>query len=444
MINTLVKTLGKVLFKIAFFIILPVSCFAQNIIRDSEIERVIYQIANPVIRAAGLKPEQFNIYIINDNTVNAFTPGNKEIYIHSGLLKTFDNPDVIRAVIAHEIGHIVGGHRPSQAQKANEYSMAAMGAMGLGLAVAGVFKDFSPGFAIALGGVHYAERSVLYYSRIDESIADKSALRFLEASGNTSKGLIILMDKLYAEHRGLAKYISPYDMTHPLSEARLASIKRFYALSKHKTSSNGESLIKAYKRAVVKLKAFTDDPDTLLKSYYYKNDDLIRYAKAIIYFRKSNKTKALHYIDELLVAHPEDPYFNELKGQILFEFGSKEAMKYYDHALAKLPNDTMLQLSNAIVRLNVYSANEPELKIMEKDLKHVLNREKNNLTALYYEGIYYDKIGQKSKSLLAMALFFSKKGEAKKAKSYAKQAIKGLAEGSPEWYQAKDIIDIEV
>ncbi|MCC2646029.1 MAG: peptidase [Rickettsiaceae bacterium] len=438
--NTLVINLAKVLCRVITLIFLPLSVYAQDIIRDSEIENAVRQVADPVIRAAGFKPSQIDIYIINDNSINAFTTGGKEIYINSGLIKNFEQPDILRGVIAHEIGHIVGGHRPSQAQKAQEYSMAAMSAMGLGLAMSGAIKDFAPGFAIALGGVHYAERSMLYYSRIDESLADKSAMRFLEMSGHTSKGLVDLMEKLYAENRSISKYVNPYDLTHPLSEARLSSIRRFYQNSKHKSSSNGESLLKAYKRAQIKLKAFTDDADNLLKSYRNKDDEYAKYVKSIVYFRKSNKAQALNYINELLELYPSDPYYSELKGQILFEFGNAEALKYYDVALKKIPNDTLLKLSNAIVRLNIYKASSPELKDIEINLKQVLAREKNNLTALYYLGMYYDRIGKKSKSQLTMAIFFSKKGDAKQAKAYARQAIKGLAPKSPEWYQANDIL----
>jgi predicted Zn-dependent protease len=440
--NILVTNLAKVLCRVVALIFLPLSVYAQDIIRDSEIENAVREVADPVIRAAGFKPSQIAIYIINDNSINAFTTGGKEIYINSGLIKNFEQPDILRGVIAHEIGHIVGGHRPSQAQKAQEYSMAAMSAMGLGLAMSGAIKDFAPGFAIALGGVHYAERSVLYYSRIDESLADKSAMRFLEMSGHTSKGLVDLMEKLYAENRSISKYVNPYDLTHPLSESRLSSIRRFYQNSKHKSSSNGELLLRAYKRAQIKLKAFTDDADYLLKYYKNKDDEYAKYIKSIVYFRKSNKAQALNYVNELLDSNPNDPYYSELKGQILFEFGNAEALKYYDVALKKIPNDTLLKLSNAIVRLNIYKAGSPELKDIEIHLKQVLSREKNNLTALYYLGMYYDIVGKKSKSMLTMAIFFSKKGDVKKAKSYAKQAIKGLAPKSPEWYQANDILTL--
>ncbi|MDF2965942.1 MAG: family peptidase [Rickettsiaceae bacterium] len=438
--NISARSLDKALFKIVLLILLQVNVYAQDIIRDSEIENTVRQVADPVIRAAGFKPNDIDIYIINDDSINAFTPGSKEIYLHSGLIKNFEQPDILRGVIAHELGHIVGGHRPAQAQKAQEYSLAAMSAIGLGLAMSGALKDFAPGFAIALGGVHYAERSILYYSRIDESLADKSALRFLEASGHTSKGLIELMEKLYAENRSISKYVNPYDLTHPLSEARLSSIKRFYQNSKHKNSCNGETLLKSYKRARIKLKAFTDDPAYLVKLYANKDDELAKYLKAIVYFRKSNKPQALSNINQLLEAHPNDPYYNELKGQILFEFGNAEALQYYDNALNKLPNDTLLKLSNAIVRLNIYKASSPELKAVETNLKQVLFKEKNNLTALYYLSMYYDKIGKKSKSLLEMATFFKKKGEIKQAKAYAKQAINGFKLQSPEWYRAHDIV----
>jgi predicted Zn-dependent protease len=439
--NILAKNLAKAVISLNL-VFTPFYVFATDIIRDSEIENIVREIGDPVMRAAGLKPEEVEIYIINDNAINAFTTGAKDIYINSGLIKNFSNPDTLRGVMAHEIGHIVGRHAPMRGQESQDYALLAMSAVGVGLLASGNLKDPSPGFAIALGGVHYAERMVLHYSRIDESIADKSAMRYLEASGNTSKGLVELMEKLYAENRGISKYVNPYDLTHPLSEARLTSIKRFYATSKHKNSSNSEALKRAYQRAQVKLNAFTEDEDLLLKLYGKKDDELAKYAKAIIYFRKGNKDLALSNIDQLLAMHPDDPYLNELKGQILLKFGSKEAIKYFDEALSKLPNDNLITLSNAIVRLNIYAPKSEELKNIEAMLKKIIAREKNNLTAFYYLSLYYDRLGLKSKSQLQMAILFNKKGDLKMAKKYAKQAIKGLPSNSPEWFQANDILSV--
>lgn len=413
----------------------------SSIIRDSEIEETINLIAEPLLRTAKLKG--IKIYLINDQTLNAFTNGSNEIYIYSGMMNSFADLDVIRGVIAHEIGHIIGKHVARQLENIDNYNKLSLSSIAIGLASA-ASGNAALATAIALGGMHISERSVLSYSRTFEASADHAALKLLESNGYSCKGMIEFFNYISKQIRD--PLVNVYDQTHPLSNERLLYLQDFYQKSKFKTDHNPFGLEYKFARSRAKLIAFTtQDPAYLLENIPADlNPEIADYMRSICYFRISNLDKALQYVNRLIEQYPKDPYYNELKGQILFEFGKPEALSAYVIAAQLRPDDLLIKTSKAIVGITIYQNESQKMLPFYQDLKTVSDKERdNNPLILYYLAMYYEKTGQSGQSILCSAIIAQKSGDIKRAKLLASAALKNLEQGTPSWYKASDIINSE-
>ncbi len=423
------------LFVTIFLILFSFNNSYANIIRDSEIEETINLVIAPLKTVSGI--QDLKIFVINDETPNAFTLGGTIVFIHSGLITKFPDPDVLRGVVAHELGHILGQHISRRQETIDNYTLVAMGTAAIGLATA--IGTGSPGVAIMLAGNHVAERSVQAYSRTFESSADQMALKLLEKSHHSSIGMIKFFEQTQVNSK--SNLINPYEQTHPLSHDRLLVLKSYNKKSKFSTSQNTKELIYKFHRTSVKLAAYTTALNKLPECDYKENlDEFTHYMKAIACFRASNFDDALNHVDRLVMKLPKDPYYHELKAQILFEAGKNSALTEYNIACEIKSNDPLMLLGRAIVGINTYT-NEP-LKLTEfyKDLLFVIEKEPDNLLALYYMALYYEKKGLKAKSYLNSAIIAHKSGNRKNARTLAAEALKELDEKSPDWYKANDII----
>lgn len=407
---------------------------SADVIRDSEIEETIDLIVSPLKKASGL--HDIKIYVLNDPVPNAFTTGGDEIFVNSGLIINYPDPDVLRGVIAHEMGHILGHHITRRQEAIDKYTKAALGTTMLGLATA-LSGRADAGMAIALSGTHIAERSIYAYSRTFESSADEFALKLLEKSGNSDIGMIKFFQQMQAFGKnGIG---NPYEQTHPMSDERLSIMNDFQKHSKFKTSQNSAGLIAKYVRSAAKLAAFTWDIDKL-SAYPRQNDEITEYMKAIEYFRMGDSKNAIKYINRLLQKHPNDPYYHELKAQIYFDKGNKVAIDEYLMAAKNKPNDILIKLGAAIVLLTMDSANTKSLDKCYKDLTFVSKNDPHNLLALYYLAIYYEKTGMTGKKYLNTAIISLKSGRKQEARKMAIAAMKILPKNSPDWYLAGDIL----
>ncbi|MFK7968039.1 MAG: M48 family metalloprotease [Rickettsiaceae bacterium] len=357
-----------------------------NMIRDSEIEETINLVIAPLKKASGV--QDLKIFIINDETPNAFTIGGSVIFIHSGLITKFPDPDVLRGVVAHELGHIVGQHISRRQETIDNYTLLAMGSAAIGLATA--ISTGPSGIAIMLAGNHVAERSVQAYSRAFESSADQMALKLLEKSHHSSIGMIKFFEETQINSK--RNLINPYEQTHPLSQDRLLILKNYNKRSKFATSQNTKELLYKFHRTSVKLAAYTTALSKLPELHSKKNiDEFTHYMKAIEYFKVGNFNNALNHFNRLLITHPKDPYYHELKAQILFEAGKSNALTEYNIACEIKTNDPLMLLGRAIVGITTYNNEPPKLTEFYKDLLIVIKKEPDNLLALYYMAIYYEK-----------------------------------------------------
>jgi predicted Zn-dependent protease len=406
-----------------------------DIIRDSEIDETIDLVVAPLKKVAGLN--DLKIYLIDDQTPNAFTVGGQIIFVHSGLIIKFPDPDVLRGVIAHEIGHILGQHIIRRQEIVSNYTMAAMGTAALGLVTA--VSAGAPGIAVMLAGTHVADRQVQAYSRTFESSADQAALKLLEKSHHSDIGMIKFFEKTKMDSQ--SDLINPYEQSHPLSHQRLVVLKNENKKSKYSKSQNTPDLIYKFNRISTKLAAYTLDLGNLPACDYQQNvDEYARYTKAIKCFRVGNFNKALDNVNSLLETHPQDPFYHELKGQILFEAGSEAALEEYNIAASSRQKDPLILLGKAIVGITQYKNNPAKLDEFYQDLLFVIHKEPDNLLALYYMAFYYEKKGLQGKSYLNSAIIAHKLGREKDALQLATKAIKEFKKNTPDWYKANDII----
>ena len=414
-------------------------------IRDAEIESYLRRLATPIYQAANLDPSAVSIALIKSNTLNAFVAGGMNQFFFTGLLLATDTPEQLAGVIAHETGHIAGGHlvRGSIALR-NASAQAIIGTL-LGVA-AGVASGNSQVAAAAVSGSQQvAERGFLTFSRAQESSADAAALNFLDETNVTSRGLLEFMQKLAGQELLPSDRQSEYVRTHPLTQDRIDAIQQHLEQSRHAKDLLPADYRIEHERMKAKLMGFLQ-PQTALLRYTDKDPRLAaRYARAIALYQTGQLPRALPLIDALLAEEPDNPFFHELKGQMLFDNGRvAEAVPYYKKSVALLPNSSLLRTAYARTLLE---SRQPEQ--IDEAIQHL--QEANRLEERQPEiwrllAAAWGRKGEITKdsqyepmAAYALAEEAVTRGANKEAKQLAERALKGLPKGSPYWIRAQDI-----
>lgn len=411
---------------------------AQSILRDSETEQLFRDISKPLIQAAGLDPASVKIVLIQDNEINAFVATGQVVYIHSGLIAATDNANQLQGVIAHELGHVAGGHSIrayeglGAASKISILSLilaAAAAAAGAGDAALGVL----------LAGQQAAEGSFNSFSRSQESSADLAGASYLSKAGVSGKGTLDFFKKLENQEYRLAIYSKDsYDRTHPLSSERIDALTEIYHRDPAWNRPTDPLLEARFQRIKAKLIGYIDPKRATV--VYPESDQSApaHYARAYAYHRGAYPDKANAEAEALLKTSPEDPYYLELKGQILLESGHpRDAIAPLREAVRNAPNQPMIAvtLGHALV-----STEDPKNFAEAKQvLKNAVNRDNDNPFAWYALGIAYDREGDQARASLASAERNNLEGENKLALAAAKSAMMGLIPGSSDYLRAQDI-----
>lgn len=407
--------------------------YAAGIINDEEVETVIKQMAKPILLAAGVNPEEVKFYIVLDQNVNAFVYGGRNIFINTGLITLFNDPDVLKGVIAHELGHITGGHIARREEQIKRLLPQFLFTNLLGVAaILGGAGDL--GGAILSGSSHSLERSMLRHSRENESSADQAAFQYLQRSHNSNAGLLKLFQYFQTEKRHFDQ-LNPYASTHPIDNERINALKFSVASLSNKYQSTDEEK-KRYAMIVGKLRGFIEPVDNILK---YNQKDLDpearKYELAVALFRKPDIRAALVKINELIAEEPNNPYFYELKGQMLFENGYiRESVSAYKVAAELLPSSYLIQLEYAVALINdSASKSNGDMQVALNILQQVAHKQPNSPWVYRNLAIAYGKLGDLARSNLMLAeeaILFQNYNEAKKfiynAKKYATKDKKML------------------
>lgn len=415
---------------------LPARAQGLSLVRDAEVEDIIAAYAAPILQAAGLGPEAVRIHLVNDDSLNAFVTNGQNLYLHTGLLMEAETPEQVIGVIAHEAGHIAGGHLARRSQAAENAGATAMVATILGTAAAVLSGRGDVGMAISAAGQDAAIRNFLRYSRSEESAADQAALRYLSSAGISAGGLLGFMEKLEGQEYLLPEQQDPYLRTHPLTHDRIVSLRD--AVQRQQGGAVSEELRQRHERMRAKLFGFLEPPLRVLARY--KDDDSLpaRYARAIAWYRRPDLDKALALMDDLIAEHPADPYFHELKGQALFEHGRpREALESYRRAVDLAPESALLRVGLAQAALE--TGDEALLDEAERHLDKAVEREPRNAFAWRLLAVLHGRRGEKALTSYALAEQALLTGRAEDARVHAERALRELPRGSAQWLRAEDV-----
>lgn len=410
-----------------------------NLVRDAEVENIIRAYAAPVFRAGGFDPRQIKIFLVNDRTLNAFVAGGLNMFLNTGLLMRADDPGQVIGVMSHELGHIVGGHLARMDERMREARKQSLVTMVLG-ALAGAAVGRSDAAAAVITGSNQAIlASFLKYSQTQEASADAAGVKFMDQAGISSKGLADFMRVLSNQELLTVGRQDPYMRTHPVTQTRVEFIENHLASSPNKDAKLPPEFYEMHRRMKAKLSGFIDPINTVLQKYPESDTSIdARYARAIAYYRKPDVPRAMSLIDALLAERPNDPYFNELKGQMLFENGhATDAVASYQQAVKLAPDSGLLR--TGLAQAQIESQDPSLLKSAIANLEESWRLDDENLLTLKLLAAAYGRDGQQGMASLQLAELAFVQGRNGDAKIYADRALGGLKPGSPAWQRANDV-----
>ncbi len=412
---------------------------AQSVLRDAETEAFFDEISEPLIRAAGLDPNNVDIVLINDKSINAFVAGGQTVYLHSGLIDTASSANEVQGVIAHELGHIEGGHVIRFSE-----GVSAAGGLSIAtliLAAAAIAAGAGEaGMGILAAGQQAALGKFLAFTRAQEGVADTSGSRYLAAAGITGKGSIAFFKKLqnFEFRLGIPQEDS-YGRTHPLSGERISVLEDAYKADPAWNAPLNPKWESDFKRVKAKLSGYLADPNATLRDY--PESDLsvpARYARAYAWHKSAYPQKALAEASALVNTSTDDPYFLELYGQILLESGQPaDAVEPLRKAVKLTGNQPLI----AAIFGHALIATEDRNNLAEatKVLKAAVTKDNQNPFAWYQLGVVYEQQGDRPRAALASAERYLMEGAPQFALPNAQEAMAGLPEYSPDWIRAQDI-----
>jgi predicted Zn-dependent protease len=411
-----------------------------SVLRDTESEFLFRDMSRPLILAAGLDPNSTKVVLLNDPEINAFVATGQTVYIQSGLLMAADNVGQVQGVIAHELGHVTGGHSIRLEQGYGKASAISIATMVLGALAIAAGAGVVDGMGIMAAGQQAALSKFLSFTRTQEASADQAGAKYLSTAGISGKGLLEFFGKIQNQEYRLAIYdTDSYARTHPLSSERVQALEQSFRKDPAWNKPPDAALEARFQRVKAKLIGFVDPKRAVVK--YPESDQSVpaHYARAYAYHVGGYPDKALAEADALLKTDPHDPFFLELKGQILLEGGKPvEALAPLREA-AQLSNNAPLiaaMLGHALVATD----NPRNFAEAKQVLKTAVNRDNENPFAWYQLGIIYDREGDQSRAALASAERFSLEGNPKLAIVSARAAMAGIRPGTPDCLRAQDIV----
>lgn len=410
-----------------------------QLIRDAEIESIIRTYATPLFQAAGLSPQGIRLYLVQDRALNAFVAGGLNMFINTGLLMGAEHPGQVIGVIAHETGHISGGHLATRGSALEQTRGALIATYLLGIGAALATGEAGVGAAVISGGQDIALRGLLQYTRTQESSADQAAVTLLRATGQSPRGLQEFMETLKGQEVLLTDNQDPYLRTHPLTQERIDFLAQAVRESPYADTPPSDELVVMHNRMRAKLIGFLLPLGQVLRTYPENDVSLPgRYARAIAYYRVPDIERALAELDGLLAEHPEDPYFRELRGQMLLEHGRvAEALPEYQLAANVLPSSPQIRqaLAKAQIQMNDRDLDRAALD----NLAETLRQEPNNSSAWRLAAVAHGRLGDQGMTALALAEGAMARGRFAEARDRAGHAIGLLDENSASWLRAQDL-----
>lgn len=409
-----------------------------SLINDTETERLLNELISPIAAAADIPDGRLNIHIINDEDFNAFVMGGEDVYVYTGLLKQIKSPDALQAVVAHELGHTLGGHMAQMSARMNAEMRRAMliQALGIGLIAAGGNPSLGAGVLAGSSGV--AQQSMLAFSRDEERIADNMGVDLMVRAGQNPNGFIEVFEQMRELTGAMESRVNPNRVNHPLTDERLKNVRARIAKTAPDYNEN-KKLANArraeYDLVRAKLVGYLDD-GARVKTLYPNSDksDAAIYARAIANMRGGNLDAARVGTKTLMTRNPKNPYFYELLGDIEYQFGHyDDSVDAYEKSLELAGDAPQIQTALALV---LAERNKPGDRDRAIELcRRALLAGPAPLTYWVMARAFDD-----GRADWARAEYYQMTGDEKQAKQYARRAQKSLTPGSPEYIKSGDIL----
>lgn len=415
--------------------------FAQAVLRDAETEQLLSDMAAPLVEASELESANVELVLINDPSINAFVAGGQAIYVHSGLINAAETANEVQGVLAHELGHITAGH----VVRFNERTKAANGIsilsllLGVGAALAGA-GDAALGVIAA--GQQAALGSFLSFNRDQEASTDLAGARYLSGAGISGQGMVKFFERLRSNEirAGYSQADeAAYSRTHPLTGDRIQVLRGLVDKDPAWDVRPDPDLQERFMRARAKLYGYLAEPRRTLALFPTSNTSVpARYARAYAYHKEARIDMALAETDALIALEPDNPYFLELKGQVLLESGRPQ------EALAPLRRATELTRAHPLIagilgHALIATEDEANFAEAEQVLRASVARDRFNPFAWYQLGVVYAARGDIPRARLASAEQLVMNRRYPEALQNAQAAEANLPYGSSDWLRAQDI-----
>jgi predicted Zn-dependent protease len=428
------------------------AAFAQgrpmSFIRDAEIEQLLREYLDPLLGVAGLRKGFIKVVIVGDRGFNAFVADGKRVFINAGALMDSTTPNQVIGVLAHETGHIAGGHLARLRQELEKAQIIAVigtvlgGAAAIGgMSTGRVGNDGVGAMGALLGGSEMARRSLLAYQRGEEQAADRAAVRLLNETRQSTKGMVETFERFSNDMMFSSARLDKYLLSHPLPQERIAALKELAITSPFYEVKDPPARQQRHDMMRAKLFAFIGGQAEVNRRYPLSNTSLpARYARAIVDYRFGRPDAAIRAIDALIAEQPGNPYFHELKGQALLEAGrANEALQPLRRAVALAPNQPLLKvmLGHALVATD----NPQNVTEAIRELTNALQRDPDAFEGYRYLSQAYARKGDEGNAALTSARGALITGEFYEAQRFARRALPLLPPGSPGAIAAREIAD---
>jgi predicted Zn-dependent protease len=411
---------------------------AQSLIRDTEVEGIVREWADPVFVSMGLNPSDVEVLLVNDNDLNAFATRGRIMGVNTGLILRTKTPGELLGVMAHEAGHIKNRHTLRDgAQNAGKQPMFMTMALGA-LALAAGAPD--AGVALLGSSQYFGTLGALHYMQSQEGEADLTGARALEGAGQSGKGLVDFFENFRSQEVFSDARRYPYFRSHPLSSQRIEAMRRYVQEQPHYEQRDSPERMAQHALILAKIHAFMDPPTTTLRAYPSSDASLPgRYARAIAWYRSGETDRALTAVEALVAGDVDNPYFQELKGQILFEEGRPtEAVVAHREAVRLMPDAPLLRIN--LAHALIETSDPTQLDEAIDQLKHATVAENDNTMAWRLLSQAYASKGLEGEARLASAEYYFAVGSEERATQFALRARSMLDPGSIEWRRAVDIV----
>ena len=428
----------------------PVAGYAQGrvpIVRDAEIEALVRDYARPIFKAAGLSKSGIDIILVNDPRFNAFVAG-RRMFINTGALLQSETPNEIIGVIAHEAGHIAGGHQERlREQVARAQTMAVIASLlGVGAMAAGAAADVGglaqAGAGIMAGGNEAARRSLMSYQRTEEAAADQSGIRYLEATGQSGNGMLVTFQRFQTALALSGTKIDPYRTSHPAPRDRIANLETLVRASPYFEKKDSETLQQRHDMMRAKIAVYTQGQAAASRLFKKMPGSIAaQYGEAQAAYRTGSPRNAIKKTDALLKQQPDNPYFHELRGDILLKANepAKAAAAYAKAAQLDPAKSSIIQISYG--QALIATGKPEQIKKAASLIKDALSRDKENFNGYTYLAQAYGQLGDVGHAELATAEGYYYSGNYQQAKIFAMRAQQKFKRGEPAWVRAQDIVN---